>query len=106
MARKYFRYARNSFHGLNDGTMNRFGIKIFPVTNLTTPEEMKTFAQTAIENNLWAVFLFHDLGEPDTENEYRTPMEDFTELLDFLDENKVATEKMSDVLEQIGIPPI
>ena len=102
MARKYFKYARNSFHGLNDGTMNRFGIKIFPVTNLTTLDEMKAFAQTAIENNLWAVFLFHDLGEPDTENEYRTPMKDFTELLDFLDESKAYVEPVNAVLGQVG----
>ena len=67
---------------------------------------MKAFAQTAIENNLWAVFLFHDLGEPDTENEYRTPMKDFTELLDFLDGNKVYVEPVNAVLEQLDIPAI
>jgi hypothetical protein len=33
-------------------------------------------------------------------------MEDFTELLDFLDENKANVESVNAVLEQLDIPPV
>ena len=106
IARKYFKYGRCSFHGLNEKMLEKYGLKIFPVTNLTTVDEMKTFVQNAIDNSLWAVLLFHDLGEPDESNEYRTSLDDFSELIEFIDEKGLKSESVNTVLEEINFSPI
>ena len=104
--RKHFSYSRTSFSGLNDLAMNRYGIRVFPVTASTTLQELKDLAQSVIDESVWGVFLFHDIGEPDGINEYLTSLDDFKELLDMAGGYGVTVETAGNMMKKLDLPPM
>jgi len=67
---------------------NLFDIKIKNVLNHTTPNEIKSWIDYSIENNLTLILLFHRLEEDATDSFMKYEKKNFYKIIDYIDYKK------------------
>jgi peptidoglycan/xylan/chitin deacetylase (PgdA/CDA1 family) len=105
LSRKYFSYGRSSIYGMNDSAFSRYELKIFPVTTDTTLDEMVNFVSSVEINNVWGIFLFHDLGNSGSDYHYETSLDDYIALLDEIQKRNVAVKPVKEIIDAISLSP-
>lgn len=100
---RFHAYARTSLAGLNDATTNRYKLRIIPVTIDTSTEELLSWLQAARETHTWIIYLFHDLGDPEPNHIYRTPLSQYTAVLDAIKAANLKVVTVADGLKQAGL---
>jgi peptidoglycan/xylan/chitin deacetylase (PgdA/CDA1 family) len=94
-------YARTSLDGLNDGTVDRYRIKVFPVTAETATASLLARIDDAVRTSTWLVLLFHDIGESNPSNPYRTSRAQFLDVLDRLSAGDITVVTVADALKEV-----
>lgn len=99
---RFHSYARTSLEGLNDADFDPFRLQIFPITNETTLDEVKTYIDDARRTSTWLILLYHDLKEGKSDSAYTTSAGDYRAALDYLQAQKMDVKPVKDVLKALG----
>ena len=100
---KYHKYSRTSLEGLNESKVNPYKLRIFPVTTSTPTQKILDLIDDASRTSTWLIFLFHDLGEYDVKNTYRTSMTQFITMLDYLKTKNIDVKTVEDTIEKYNL---
>ncbi|PIQ26705.1 hypothetical protein COW36_00895 [bacterium (Candidatus Blackallbacteria) CG17_big_fil_post_rev_8_21_14_2_50_48_46] len=98
---RFLSYARTSLAGLNDRSANRYRLRIFPITKSTTTAELKSWVDAAKESNSWLILLFHDLKDGEGDFEYTTSLQQYKDILDYIQQQNLAVVKVGEGLQEI-----
>ena len=101
-ARSLHPYARTSLDGLNDGTTDRFRIRVRTVTAETDTASILASIDDAVRSSTWLVLLFHDIGPSDPANPYRTSRAQYLTVLDRLSEGDATVVTVAAALQKLG----
>ncbi len=99
---RFHNYARTSLEGLNDAGFDPFRLQIFPITNETTVAEVKQYIDDAKRTSTWLILLYHDLKESGGDPNYTTSVNDYREVLDYLQKQEMTVKPVKDVLKALG----
>lgn len=102
-ARSMHPYARTSLDGLNDGTTDRYRIRVRAVTDQTDTASILASIDDAIRSSTWLVLLFHDIGPSDPANPYRTSRAQYLTILDRLTARDATVVTVAAALEELGV---
>lgn len=102
---RFHSYARTSLVGLNDKSLNRFRLRIVPVTANSTTQELKNWVNFAKASKTWVIFLFHDLSDAPGNFEYTTSLQQYKDLLEHIAAQQVTVLPVNEALkEAVGTP--
>ncbi len=101
-ARVLYPYARTSLDGLNDAAVDRYRVRVLTVTTATDTASILAGIADAVRTSTWLVILFHDIGEFDPSNPYRTSRAQYLAVLDRLAAGDAAVVTVAGALRQLG----
>lgn len=101
---RFYGYARTSLVGLNDKGLDRFRLRIVPVTQSSTTAELKQWVDFAKASKTWVIFLFHDLSDTPGEFEYTTSLQQYKALLQHIATEQVTVLSVKAALKEALTP--
>lgn len=101
---RFYGYARTSLVGLNDKSLNRFRLRIVPVTQTSTTAELKQWVDFAKASQTWLIFLFHDLSNTPGDFEYTTSLQQYKDVLQYVADQEVAVLPVHAALKEALAP--
>lgn len=98
---RFHSYARTSLVGLNDKDVNRYRLRIVPVTSDSDTATLNRWVDFAKETNTWVIFLFHDLSDSSEKFEYTTSLQQYKDVLDHIEAQKVTVLTVKAALDEV-----
>jgi peptidoglycan/xylan/chitin deacetylase (PgdA/CDA1 family) len=98
---RFHSYARTSLVGLNDKGVNRYRLRIVPVTDSSDTATLKRWVDFAKQSNTWVIFLFHDLSDNPEKFEYTTSLQQYKEVLDHIEAQKLTVLPVKTALDEV-----
>ncbi len=82
---------------------NKYKLAFKEVKNSTSPETVKEWIDTSIENNYWVILMFHRLETP-CDNLYKYDPENFQQIIDYLNlkKDEIKTVTVSEAFGEMG----
>lgn len=99
--KRYHGYARTSLVGLNDKTLDRFRLRIMPVTTSTTTSELFAWIEDAERTSTWLILLFHDLKPGEGDATYTTSSTQYLQIMDYLERKKLTVLPVNAALKEV-----
>lgn len=101
-AKKLFIGYRTVDPGYNDPkNINIYNLKVRNIDNKTKVSEMKSWIDYAVENKMWAILVFHKIGERTgeaKEDEFNTSVKDFQEIVNYINSKKIKVVVPSQII--------
>lgn len=98
---RFHSYARTSLVGLNDKGVDRYRLRIVPVTGSSDTAVLKRWVDFAKASNTWVIFLFHDLSDAPGNFEYTTSLQQYKEVLDHVENQKLTVLPVKTALDEV-----
>lgn len=98
---RFHSYARTSLVGLNDKTVNRYRLRIVPVSDSSDTETLKRWIDFAKASKTWVIFLFHDLSDTPKDFEYTTSLQQYKDVLDHIEAQKLTVLPVKSALAEV-----
>ena len=98
---RFHSYARTSLVGLNDKGVDRYRLRIVPVTGSSDTATLKRWVDFAKASNTWVIFLFHDLSDAPEKFEYTTSLQQYKEVLDHIEAQQLTVLPVKTALSEV-----
>lgn len=98
---RFHSYARTSLMGLNDKTVDRYRLRIVPVTGSSDTATLKRWIDYAKQSNTWVIFLFHDLSDAPGNFEYTTSLQQYKDVLNHVEAQKLTVLSVKAALDEV-----
>lgn len=102
---KYYQSHRAAWGGANQWpyTYNDYEIVAYEIANTTTPEEVYTWIDTAVNNGQWLVFLMHDIVDREP-NPYEYNVDDLRDVVEYAAASPIKATTVSEALNYSDQP--
>jgi len=98
----FHEYARTSLAGLNDQSADPYRLRVLPVTNTTTNQEILSWIDDAESSSTWLILLFHELTDDIPEETYVTAKSQYEQVLSYLEKNSnIAVLPVNEALKRL-----